>query len=129
SAPGKTPFEYFLVRPSLKSSLGQVIITNSQKSRAASVEESWILYPNKISRGQMALGMEPDLIQHSSKIDQAFRLAIIAAWSLVLHARKSFRPCGKVSTVHLARRGHTTLLRACGVSHLGRKSVMPQRYQ
>src|SRR6266550_5859966 len=93
----------------------QLIIINSQKSCAARIEDGRIIsHTKKITGCQPSLSIQADLVQHSSKIDQAFRLAVIAAWSLSLHAKKSFRPCGKVSTVHLARKGHTTLARACG---------------
>jgi hypothetical protein len=57
--------------------------------------------------------MEPDLVQHSSKINQAFRFAVIATWSLSVHSKESFCPCGKVSTVHLSQRRHTTLAKTC----------------
>ena len=50
AAPGKAPFEDFLVRSSLKSSLDQLIVIHSQKSCAARIEKSWVFHPTKVSR-------------------------------------------------------------------------------
>src|SRR5439155_4284646 len=61
---------------------------------------------------QLSRCLQPDLVQHYSKINQTFRLNVIAARVLSLHLKESFWHCGKVLTVHLtfffsSRRRHT----------------------
>jgi hypothetical protein len=43
---------------------------------------------------------------------------VIATRILSLHSKKSFWPCGKLSTVHSARTGQTTSPEACGYQQL-----------
>ena len=82
----------FPIRPALKRSLYQLIITNSQQPGAARIEEGWIFHPQKYPGASLPAAFEPDLVQHAREVDQTFRFLVIRTWILILHYAKSSRP-------------------------------------
>jgi len=86
----KTPFEDFLVRSALQRSLRKLVVIHSEKSRATRVEVGRILDTGKIFRRQFAGSLQPDFVQHSSKINEAFGFNVIGTRSFSLHLNKSF---------------------------------------
>ena len=80
-APGKAPFEDFLVRPALQGPLRELVIIDPQKSGAARIESGWLIDSDKVIGWQLSRRMEPNLVQHAREINQPFGLAIVAAGS------------------------------------------------
>lgn len=84
-AMGETPFEDFLIRSALQRSIHKLVVIHAEKSRATRVEVSRILDSGKIVRRQFAGGLQPDLVQHPSKIHEAFCFNVIGTRSFSLH--------------------------------------------
>jgi hypothetical protein len=82
SAASKTPVENFLIRSSLKSSSGELIVIDSKKPGAARVEESRIFDAEEIAGSQSSRRVEANFVEHSRKVDKTFGLAITATGSL-----------------------------------------------
>src|SRR4029077_11725808 len=89
-ATSEAPFEDFLIRSTLQRSLNKLIVIHTEKSRATGIEVGRILYTGKIIGRQFAGGLQPDLVQHSSKINKAFCFNVIGTRSLSLHLNESF---------------------------------------
>jgi hypothetical protein len=90
AATREAPFEDFLIRSASQRLLNKLIVIYCEKSRATGIEMRRIFYTGKISGRQFACCFQPDLVQHSRKINEAFRLDVIATWSLSLHCKESF---------------------------------------
>src|SRR5215831_3178064 len=87
---GEAPFEDLLIRSAFQRSVHKLIVIHSEESRATRVEVSWILNAGKIIRRQFAGGLQPDLVQHSGKIDKPFGFNVIITRSFGLHLNESF---------------------------------------
>jgi hypothetical protein len=104
----KAPFEDFFIRSTLERSLRELVVIHAEKSRATRIEVGRILDTGKIFRRQFAGSSQPDFVEHSSKINEAFGFNVIGTRSFRLILKERFCSCGKVSTVHLKRNGQTT---------------------
>src|SRR6266700_2512208 len=91
----EAPLEDFFTRTAFQRSVDKLIVIYSQKPCATGIEVRRIFYTGKISRRQFARCFQPDLVQHSSKINQAFCFNVIGTRSLSLHLRKACDPVPK----------------------------------
>src|SRR4029077_1084770 len=85
SAMGEAPVKDFLIRSALQRSLHKLVVIHSEKSRATRVEVRRILDTGKIFRRQFSCGLQPDLVQHSSKINKTFCFNVIGTRSFSPH--------------------------------------------
>src|SRR5205085_9616291 len=79
SPAGQTPFEDLFIRSTLQSPFDKSVVIDAQKPRAASVEEGRIVNSDEVARRKFPRGMQPNLIEHSGKIDEPFRLLVVTA--------------------------------------------------
>src|SRR6516162_5890569 len=87
---GEAPFEDLLIRSAFQRTVHKLVIIHSEESRATRIEVGRILDTGKIIRWQFAGGLEPDLVQHSGKINKTFCFNVISTRSFSLHLNESF---------------------------------------
>src|SRR5438046_350319 len=68
ASPGKAPIENLFIRSTLQGADGELLVTHSEESCAACIEESRIFRADKVSVLEPAFGVEPDFVQHSGEI-------------------------------------------------------------
>src|SRR6185436_9325650 len=90
----ETPVQEFVVRPTFERASSKFVVIHSQESGAACVEDRRIVInSHKIIRWQLACGLEPNFVQHSSEINETFCFFVIA--NRRLHS-ETLPPCRAV---------------------------------